>query len=85
MAITQQRPDAIRVVLDNNKVIPATRVAAIIFFLYGTPIGRIVALRTDSIIVSADGMTIEFGSQHRSLTFSSLSSKSNSLELAVTR
>jgi len=63
MVTTQQRLDAIRVVLENDKVIPGTRVAAIIFLLYGTPIGRIVALRADSITAGVDGMTIALGSQ----------------------
>ncbi|WP_190265260.1 MULTISPECIES: hypothetical protein [Glutamicibacter] len=63
MATTRERLDAIRVVIESENVIPGTRVAAVIFLLYGTPIGRIVALRADSISSTLDGMTISLGSQ----------------------
>ncbi|WP_341942165.1 hypothetical protein [Microbacterium sp. LWH10-1.2] len=63
MAATRERLDAIRVVLEAAHVIPSTRVAAIIFLLYGTPIGRIVALQADAITSAVDGMTIELGNQ----------------------
>ncbi len=63
MVATRERLDAIRVVLESVNVIPSTRVAAIIFLLYGTPIGRIVALQADAITSTLDGMTIELGNQ----------------------
>lgn len=63
MATTRERLDAIRMVIESEHVIPGTRVAAVIFLLYGTPIGRIVALHADSISSALDGMTISLGSQ----------------------
>lgn len=63
MVATRERLDAIRVVLDAVNVIPSTRVAAIIFLLYGTPIGRVVALQAHAITLTLDGMTIELGDQ----------------------
>lgn len=63
MVATRERLDAIRVVLEASNVIPGTRVAAIIFLLYGTPIGRIVALRADAVTSTIDGRMIELGQQ----------------------
>ncbi len=63
MASSAERLNAIRVVIESENVIASTRVAAVIFLLYGTPIGRIVTLRADSISLALDGMTISLGSQ----------------------
>ncbi|QDE34840.1 hypothetical protein FIV50_08565 [Microbacterium foliorum] len=63
MVTAQERLDAIRLVIESKNVIPGTRLAAVIFLLYGTPIGRIVALPADSIRSTLDGMTISLGSQ----------------------
>lgn len=63
MVTTRERLDAIRVVIESENVIPGTRVAAVIFLLYGTSIGRIAALHADSISSTLDGMTISLGSQ----------------------
>lgn len=63
MATTRERLDAIRTVMESTNVIPGTRVAAIIFLLYGIPIGRIVALTADAITTTIDGMTISLGTQ----------------------
>lgn len=60
---TADRLDAIRRVAQADQVASGTRVAALIFLLYGVPIGKIVALQTSSITTTVHGMTINLGPQ----------------------
>lgn len=63
MASTTSRLNAIRTVIEADEVYLGTRIAALIFLLYGTPLGKLVALQTDHIHADATGMTISLGSQ----------------------
>ncbi len=63
MTSERERLDAIKRVVNNNHVFAGTRIAALIFLLYGTPIGKIVALKIDRIISNEQGMTITLGEQ----------------------
>jgi len=63
LSTTEKRLASIRLVLASENVHAGTRVAALIFLLYGCPVGKLVALRADCIESSVDGMTIRLGTQ----------------------
>ncbi|UIP58579.1 hypothetical protein DSM26151_14570 [Agromyces marinus] len=56
-----ERMNALRTVIEADTVKLSTRVAALIFLLYGTEIGRIATLKRDAIAHTPNGMTIELG------------------------
>ena len=63
MSSTTSRLNAIRTVIEADEVYLGTRIAAIIFLLYGTPIGKLASLQSNQIHADANGMTIALGSQ----------------------
>ena len=62
-ARTTSRLNTIRTVIEAEEVYLGTRIAAVIFLLYGTPIGKLSSLRSNQIHADANGMTIALGSQ----------------------
>lgn len=62
MATATERLDAIKAALEAHTVLIDTRIAAVIFLLFGVPIGKIVALKADTIQSNLEGMTISLGS-----------------------
>lgn len=63
LATEGDRLEAIQRVLASEQVFSGTRIAALIFLLYGTRIGRIVNLKTEAIVTTSTSMTIHLGHQ----------------------
>lgn len=63
MASTTSRLNAIRTVIEADEIYLGTRIAALIFLFYGTPIGKLASLQTNQIHAGVNGMTISLGSQ----------------------
>lgn len=63
MASTTSRLEAIHTVVEAEDVYLGTRVAALIFLLYGVPIGKLSSLQADAIQSDFGGMTIRLGIQ----------------------
>lgn len=62
MVTQEQRLEMVRNCLEFEQVLPATRVAGLIFLLWAQPLNRIVMLRRSDVIRRVDGLYLSFSS-----------------------